>query len=384
MTYLAGDVFEDTDLDRASMTRAEACTVLTNKNSKNSLQEDFKNILTALAIKKFVYVQNQHLKDELKYNIKLCIQLIKPESKRLYFDSLNMSAAHDQLIIVEEIKMNLLAKSCFAPGLISCLSNLSASATTVGMNQDELEKEWLMEYADGMGHEIYRVSIAENEFFTPFPLTFKKLAEICFAEFQAVIFALEIEIKSKGTSVVKLNPSHFIFKDWNKYNFYLYLIGTDESLALKVQQMEMPDEKYEKHMNRPRTDRLTQEIKDLFMINKDGNSFRKHKRWSGSASPHKDETQASGNNMLTKIQNSNIMPESARENSGRKFGALLTPAREESTNELKIQIQRDIPVTTIEHINYQKTDEEIEFDKILEKNRIVHYIDDLNVASQEK
>lgn len=95
MTYLAGDVFEDIDLDRASMTRAEACTVLTNKNSKNSQQEDFKNILSALAIKKFVYVQNQRLKDELKYNIKLCIQLIKPESKRLYYDSLNMSAAHD-------------------------------------------------------------------------------------------------------------------------------------------------------------------------------------------------------------------------------------------------------------------------------------------------
>lgn len=51
--------------------------------------------MTALAIKKFVYVQNKHFKDELKYNIKLCIQLIKPESKRLYYDSLNMSAAHD-------------------------------------------------------------------------------------------------------------------------------------------------------------------------------------------------------------------------------------------------------------------------------------------------
>jgi hypothetical protein len=36
MTYLAGDVFEDIDLDRASLTHAEACTVLTNKNSKNS------------------------------------------------------------------------------------------------------------------------------------------------------------------------------------------------------------------------------------------------------------------------------------------------------------------------------------------------------------
>jgi hypothetical protein len=64
----------------------------------------------------------------------------------------------------------------------------------------------------------------------------------------------------------------------------------------------MPDEKYEKHMNRPRTDRLTQEIKDLFMINKDGSSFRKHKRWSGSVSPQNNDTQASGgNHMFTKI-----------------------------------------------------------------------------------
>ena len=259
--------------------------------------------MTALAIKKFVYVQNKHLRDELKYNIKLCIQLIKPESKRLYYDSLNMSAAHDQLIIVEEIKMNLLAKSCFAP------------ATTAGMNQDTLEKEWLIEYANGMGHEIYRVSIAENEFFTPYPLTFKKLAEICFAEFQAVIFALEIEIKSKGTSVVKLNPSNFVFSDWNKFNFYLYLIGEDESLAIKVQQMEMPDEKYEKHMYRPRTDRLTEEIKDLFLINKDGNSFRKIKKRGSSASANKDDTQALSPsfNMLTKMQNTNTA-ETMREN----------------------------------------------------------------------
>ena len=76
--------------------------------------------------------------------------------------------------------MNLLAKSCFAPGLISCLSNLSASATTAGLNLDGLGKEWLMEYANGMGHEIYRVTIQENEFFSPVPLTFNKVAEICF------------------------------------------------------------------------------------------------------------------------------------------------------------------------------------------------------------
>jgi len=78
----------------------------------------------ALAIKKHVYDCNKESKDDPK-NMKLCIQLIKPESKILYVKSLNLPAINDQLIIVEEIKMNLLAKSCFAPGLISMISNLT-------------------------------------------------------------------------------------------------------------------------------------------------------------------------------------------------------------------------------------------------------------------
>jgi len=191
LTYLAGDVFDDLDLERAVLHRAESCVVLTNKNCQNALEEDYQNILIALALKKFVYKMNQHLKDEDKYNLKLCIQLIKPESKTLYYKSLNLDPANDQLIIVEQIKMNLLAKSCFAPGLISCMSNLFASAGAVDI--DSFSKEWLKEYANGMGHEIYRVQIQENEFYSPRPLTFKKIAEICYTEYSAVIFALEIE-----------------------------------------------------------------------------------------------------------------------------------------------------------------------------------------------
>ena len=100
---------------------------MTDKNSQNSSEEDYKNILIALAVKKLVY---DELKDanHSQTNIKLCMQLIKPESKDLYFKSLSLSPLQDQLIIVEEIKMNLLAKSCFAPGLISLISNLIASA----------------------------------------------------------------------------------------------------------------------------------------------------------------------------------------------------------------------------------------------------------------
>jgi hypothetical protein len=58
--------------------------------------------------------------------------------------------------------MNLLAKSCFAPGLISLISNLFASAGDI--NTDEFSQDWLKEYAKGMGDEIYRVNISETEY----------------------------------------------------------------------------------------------------------------------------------------------------------------------------------------------------------------------------
>jgi acetyl-CoA C-acetyltransferase/potassium large conductance calcium-activated channel subfamily M alpha protein 1 len=68
---------------------------LTNKNSKSAQEEDHRNILTALAIKKYVYDINKDTKDDAKHNIKLCMQLIKPESKILYYKSLNLPSSND-------------------------------------------------------------------------------------------------------------------------------------------------------------------------------------------------------------------------------------------------------------------------------------------------
>ena len=51
--------------------------------------------------------------------------------------------------------MNLLAKSCFAPGLIAMISNLIASAGDIDTSINE--GEWFAEYAEGMGMEIYAV-----------------------------------------------------------------------------------------------------------------------------------------------------------------------------------------------------------------------------------
>jgi hypothetical protein len=53
--------------------------------------------------------------------------------------------------------MNLLAKSCFAPGLISLMTNLIASTGEV--DEDQFEEDWIKDYATGRGHEIYRVPL---------------------------------------------------------------------------------------------------------------------------------------------------------------------------------------------------------------------------------
>lgn len=59
--------------------------------------------------------------------------------------------------------MNLLAKSCFSPGLISLMSNLFASSS-INVESDMFEKEWLKEYSEGMGNEVYRVQISEIDY----------------------------------------------------------------------------------------------------------------------------------------------------------------------------------------------------------------------------
>jgi hypothetical protein len=173
---------------RGNSHRAAACILLVNKNSQHAVDDDYKNILNALSIKKAVYNVNKDGKDDEHFNMRIIMQLLKPDSKFLYYSSLNLSPLNDQLIIVEEIKMNILAKSCFAPGLITLISNLVASQGNI--NTDNFEEDWIKEYAAGMGYEIYRVKIDEYDFQNGF--TFGRIAEIALKNYSTIVFAMEI------------------------------------------------------------------------------------------------------------------------------------------------------------------------------------------------
>lgn len=141
--------------------------------------------------------------------------------------------------------MNLLAKSCFAPGLISMMSNLIASA---GEEDPPDDSTWYREYQNGKGNEIYRVQV-DSERYSITEISFCKLAEVSYSEFQAIVFALEIQSKSNlDKSVIRLNPASFVFNkaDHNLFNFHLYIICSDQEIADQVAELEMPEEKFER------------------------------------------------------------------------------------------------------------------------------------------
>jgi hypothetical protein len=75
INYINGNPITSKDLKRADTEKAKACILLTNKNATDAIGVDHKNILTGLAIKKYIQDLNGN------QDMRLCMQLIKPESK---------------------------------------------------------------------------------------------------------------------------------------------------------------------------------------------------------------------------------------------------------------------------------------------------------------
>lgn len=100
--------------------------------------------------------------------------------------------------------MNLLAKSCFAPGLISFISNLITSSGEEEGPEDEEIEQWKEEYIEGMDHEIYRCQLSpkmENKYFS-------EVVRLVYKALKAIVFAIEVKCNQK--TVIRLNPCDFI------------------------------------------------------------------------------------------------------------------------------------------------------------------------------
>ena len=222
--YLQGDPMKKENLIRADILKAKSCIIFCDKNARDLSSEDQKEIFLALYVKKFYYMttldnllterqknpkiiqSSSHInpKKLLKgNNFKIFLQLNKTESPIYYYGALQNHykkfLAKDQLLIIENLKMNLLSKSCITPGIISLLYNLiisSSSGKMFGKNMPE----WIREYTEGTQYEIYKFP-AEGELLN---FNFPQLAIEIFNKYHSLLIALEINYK--GHSLIKLNP----------------------------------------------------------------------------------------------------------------------------------------------------------------------------------
>ena len=166
-------------------------------------------------------------------------------------------------VCVQEIKLNLLAKSCLCPGLTALVHNLVMSHNSDGGRgggsgdgtQDEdrsaegggvdqvvgmgasspAPTSWMREYSDGCEYEIYRVAL------TPAfeGLSFTEASNIVFSESNMVLFALEIAVPSADKSVgprVVLNPGAFILPGV-PFLLHAFVIATDKREAEVIAQV---------------------------------------------------------------------------------------------------------------------------------------------------
>ena len=235
LKYLQGNPNQAKDLERADIINAKVSVIMTDKFSNQPHLVDHKNILLALSIKKY-FLQNKI------YNSTLFIQLNKPENKIHYQNglqsmSINGKLGDDRVIIVEEIKMNLLSKSCIIPGIIPMITNLVNSSGS----GEKTEFAWMNEYLDGTGNEIYRAKLNEQFKNNPFCQIAKKIYE----EYDAIAFALEIDIK--GKAIISLNPGDFYIAKTNDeredVKFYLYLICSDKEIAEQIEEANITNSK---------------------------------------------------------------------------------------------------------------------------------------------
>ena len=184
--YLQGDPMKSENLLRADILKAKACIIFCDKNASDLSSEDQQEIFLALYVKKFYYVTTldnmiSEDKKELKImnsspqlnpknllkgnNFKIILQLNKTESPTYYYGALQnnykKNLAKDQLLIIENLKMNLLSKSCVTPGIISLLYNLIISASTE-KNSTKSEPDWIKEYTEGYRCDKENTRLEDN------------------------------------------------------------------------------------------------------------------------------------------------------------------------------------------------------------------------------
>eukprot|EP00899_Mesostigma_viride_P014268 jgi/Mesvir1/22842/Mv20101-RA.1 len=209
--YIEGSPMDPKDLDRTGAATARACFFLCNKFCKDDDEEDSRNIMLAMSV--WQYISGRRHVSRLP---RMLIQLIKPENKHHLLASMRLSRQgqapagsggargggwhgpdvfHDQNIVcIDEMKLNLMGQNLRCPGLSTLLTNLVRTCSEAPPPEAD-EELWMYEYAAGASHEVYRTTISPH--FTGW--LFEEVAEEIYREHGCLLIGLELVTDTAGS-----------------------------------------------------------------------------------------------------------------------------------------------------------------------------------------
>ncbi|CEL99665.1 unnamed protein product [Vitrella brassicaformis CCMP3155] len=215
LTYLQGSPTNPKDCNRAAVSSAAVAVFMVDRKASDPLVEDARTIMSALSIKKVAQAK------DAKTSMRCGLQVVKAESKifyRLCADrdkdikrqrmSRRFSSKNDQVVCIEEILVNIMAKSCLCPGFVTLVHNLVVAAGSLSakqMSDTNLfpNDGWMRSYLEGVSYEMYRTAISAT--FSGW--AFEDVANFIFHEFHAILIGLEFST-SEGPIIV-LNPTSY-------------------------------------------------------------------------------------------------------------------------------------------------------------------------------
>ena len=227
--YLVGNVLNQQDLDRAKTDNSICVIILANKLTTNHRQEDFNNIMKAFSILKYSYM----ICGERKTRV--CIQLILPETKEIYYNSLIHKNEYDncpQIICLEEIKLQLLGKSCQCQGINTIIALLTTSKKP-SLEQIDIFHDfqnWMKEYLQGLENEIYCIKIRCEYLHN---LTFNDLVKIIYELTDFIVIGTDV-IHQELKPFVCLNPFNYIF---SPFDHLIYLLASRQPNESEINEL---------------------------------------------------------------------------------------------------------------------------------------------------
>ena len=218
--YLVGNVLKKDDLKRAQTDNSICVIILANKLANNHREEDFNNIMKAFSINKY----SNNIKG--KQTSRLYIQLILPETKKIYYNFLVQKNEYDQvpqIICLEEIKLQMLGKSCQCQGINTIISSLITSQKPSIENINDIPSfsNWMKEYLEGLENEIYRIKIKCEYLHN---LTFIDLVKIIYELTDYIVIGTDIFYKDLKPFMC-LNPYNYLF---SPFDHSIYLLASQQ------------------------------------------------------------------------------------------------------------------------------------------------------------